>query len=293
MVRTSKFILFILSLLFLMPMYSRNKLPLGHFLTVDASLGYSTILENYQDLETGGTIGGFFGINYELRKKSFLFTTGIEGQMLTANSLFKMDNFEVPIYDTQGKLATMHYQIGTIDERTQLFYASIPIMFGYHGYGFYIGGGAKIGFPLVPIVKSQYTYTTSATYTEYIEDFVNMNNHHYGTYDRLSNYKMKVPIKYSVVMEIDYNVLDRSNKYIADPRHGLRISAVCEYGLNNLGSTPTDGTLYEINPTNATELTILPYYMSHSTQGQHINHFYAGLKITWVFRSSKGDCKCD
>ncbi len=293
MAHTKKVMLVVLSLLLVMPIYSRKSLPIGHFFSVDASLGYSNIFESYQDLETEGTIGGLFGINYELRKKRFLFTTGIEGQMLTANSIYEITDFDVPIYDTQGKFATMHYQVGIVDERTRLVYASIPIMFGYYGYGFYIGAGAKIGLPIVPTVKSQYNYTTSATYPGYVEDFENMNNHDYDAFDKLSNYRMKVPIKYSVVVEIGYNLLNKSSMGIDDPRHGLRISAVCEYGLNNLTNTPADGTLYEITPTNATELTMLPYYVSHSTENQHINHFYAGLKITWTFRLSKGDCDCD
>ena len=120
--------------------------------------------------------------------------------MLTANSMFNIDNFDVPIYDTQGKLATMHYQVGTIDERTRLFYASIPIMFGYHNCGFYIGAGAKIGLPIVPTVKSQYTYTTTATYSEYIEDFVNMPNHYNATYTSECKDNLTPSLKLSAIV---------------------------------------------------------------------------------------------
>ena len=159
MAHTKKVMLVVLGLLLVMPIYSRKDLPIGHFLAIDASLGYSNIFESYQDLDTKGTIGGLFGINYELRKKHFIFSTGIEGQMLTSNSIFEIDDFDIPIYDTQGKFAMMHYQISTIDERTRLFYASIPVIFGYYGYGFYIGAGAKIGLPIIPTVKSKYNYT--------------------------------------------------------------------------------------------------------------------------------------
>lgn len=282
-----------LCLILAMPIFPNGLSNLGHFFTVGTSLGYSNIFEDYPNLHTTGATGGTFGINYELRKKTFVFTTGLEGQFVTSNSLFSVTGIDTHIYDTQGKIAIMHYQTGDIVEKVRLFYTAIPIMFGYYNYGLFVGGGVKIGIPTFPTVKCQYSYTTSATYSEYIDDFVNMNNHHYGAYDRLSNYQMKVPVKYSIIMEIGYNVLNKMINGVQDHHHGLRISAICEYGINNLANTSDSRPLYEINPTNATELTILPYYATHSSNNQHINHFYAGIKITWTFRASKGDCNCD
>lgn len=284
----NKFVLTLVCILLSLstPIHSRNKTT--HLISASATVGYSTIVEDYNDLNTFGKTGGGLGINYELRNNHFSFTTGLEGQLLKCRTQFTMPAVDAQIYDTQGKIATMHYQIGSVTENIQSLYVAVPIIFGYYNNGFYIGGGFKVAMPIKSTVTSAYKYSTSATYNEYMEDFENM--HDYGSYDRVSKNKLNSAIKYSLVAEVGYNILSAKYRRYNNYQHGLRISAVCEYSLNNLVKTPTATPIYDINPNNANDLNIHPYFSANSTQNHIINHLYIGAKLTWTFRLTQGRC---
>ena len=88
----------------------------NHLVTAGASIGYSTLLENYDDLITTGSVGGTVGLGYELRVNNFLLATGVDAQFVTANASFELPNMTQEIFDTQGKLATMNYMFEPIEE---------------------------------------------------------------------------------------------------------------------------------------------------------------------------------
>lgn len=267
---------------------------LNHFVTIGVSAGYSTLLENYEDLNTMGAVGGTFGLGYELRVNKFLVLTGIETQYVTASDIFVVEPFTQKIIDTQGKYATMHYRFETIQEAHRLLYLSIPLMCGAYHRGFYCGIGARVGLPVSPITDMNVTYETFGSYGEYIEDFENMDNNRYGQYSCTKKYiHEKLPIRASVLAEMGYDVLSSMRRKDDTQRNGLRIGVTCDYGLNNIVNTlePTNSII--INKNNANDLTVLPFYQSHAITGRRVNNLYVGLKLTWIFDFSKEPCDCD
>lgn len=274
----------------------RPSKQVNHFVTAGASIGYSTLLENYHDLKTTGSVGGTVGLGYELRVDKFLLATGVDAQFLTANSSFELPNITHEIYDTQGKLATMNYMFEPIEEAHRFMYLSIPVMVGAYHRGFYFGVGAKVGLPINPITKLSYNYETSGTYGEYIDDFANMSGNGYGPHSGVKQYKNEnVPVvRASALLEIGYDVLSPMRRKDDKQRNGLRVAAVCEYGLNNLVSTAEAATSsIMINKQNANDVTVLPYYQTHAISGHHVNNLYAGIKLTWIFDFSKQPCDCE
>ena len=268
---------------------TRNKqtTQVNHLLTAGASVGYSTLLENYDDLETIGKVGGAIGVGYELQINKFLFTTGVEAQYVTADATFELPDMQRKIFDTQGKLATMNYAFGTIEEAHRLLYVSIPVMVGTYYEGFYFGLGAKVGLAVSPMTNMNVKYETSGIYGEYIDDFSGMLNHGYGPYSYTKGYKNeKMPVRGSVIAEIGYDVLHTARTRDERKRNGLRIAAVCEYGLNNTFNTKEPAESIMINKDNANEVTVLPYYPSHDISGHRVSNLYAGVKLTWTFSGS-------
>jgi hypothetical protein len=187
----------------------------------------------------------------------------------------------------------MHYTIDPVLEYTNLMYASVPLMVGYYKNGFYAGLGVKIGIPVLSRITLSYSYTTSATYSDYIEDFEDMFNHNYGLYQTSNRSSIDAMIKYSGVAEIGYNLLSKASRGLQDSHHGFRVAAVCEYGFNNVLTPKESSVLYEINPQNASQLTINPYYFANMKKGQFFHPLYVGVKLSWTFCLSEGKCDCE
>ena len=266
---------------------SRQRTQVEHLITAGASVGYSTLLENYDDLETIGKVGGTFGVGYELHFNKFLFSAGLEAQYVTADATFELPDMQRKIIDTQGKPATMNYAFEPVEEAHRLLYVSIPVMVGTYYEGFYFGLGAKVGLAVSPMTNMNVKYETSGIYGEYIDDFSGMLNNGYGSSKYISGYKNeKMPIRGSVIAEIGYDVLDHARKMDNRQRNGLRIAAVCEYGLNNTFNTKEPAESVVINKDNANDVTVLPYYQSHDISGHRVSNLYAGIKVTWTFSCS-------
>lgn len=264
------------------------------FITAGGTMGYSTLLETYDDLTTTGALGGALGVGYELRVNKFLFATGLEAQFVTANSSFELPNLTQKIIDTQGKLATMNYAFDPVNETHRLMYMSIPVMIGAYHKGFYFGVGAKVGLAVNPVTRLTGTYETSGTYGEYVDDFSGMNNSGYHAYPYAKEYKnTDVAIRTSAVLEIGYDVLSPMRRKDNTQRNGLRIAVVGEYGLNNLVTTQEPAKSIMINKNNANDVTVLPYYQTHAISGHHVNSLYAGIKLTWIYDFSKQPCDCE
>lgn len=272
---------------------NQKKTPVNHFFTVGASVGYSHMLESYEELSTQGAVSGLLGLGYEMRVKHFYWSLGVEAQLLRAKANYDLADQNMSILDTQGKPAIMHYRFDAVQEDQNLLYVQVPIMFGFYRRGFYIGAGAKIGFPIKSFVQLNSSYVTSVTYKEYIDEFAGMDTHGYGTYTLNSKEEMAANIKTSLAVEIGYDVLAPVRRTTKGMRHGLRLAAICEYGLNNVVGSSTSSAAFDVSPENATQVVMKPFYQAHSITGHSVNNLYAGFKITWICDFSAIACDCD
>lgn len=268
----------------------------NHLITVGASAGYSTIIENYDDLSTQGDVGALFGIGYEMRTNGFYLSTGVEAQLVNANAVYSLSIKDHPILDTQGKPAVMHYAFDPITEYQRITYVQIPLILGYNHCGFYVGAGAKVGFPVQASVQQLSSYKTSVTYNEYVEDFEGMGNHGYGEYTLDSKESLDAKLKVSLAAEIGYDLLKSLQDKDQNQRNGLKLSAVFEYGLTNIAGASKMSDMFEVSPDNASQVIIKPFYHTQSIIGHHVNNLYAGIKLTWTCDlSSKpySSCMCN
>lgn len=272
---------------------NQKKTPVNHFFTVGASVGYSHMLENYEELSTKGAVSGLLGLGYEMRVKHFYWSLGAEAQLLRAKANYDFADQSLSILDTQGESAIMHYCFEAVQEEQNLLYVQVPIMFGFYRRGFYMGAGAKIGFPIKSSVQMNSSYVTSATYYDCVDKFAEMDTHGYCKYTLNSKEEMAANIKTSLAIEIGYDVLAPVRRTTKGMRHGLRLAAVCEYGLNNVVGSSTSSAAFDVSPDNATQVVLKPFYQAHSITGHSVNNLYAGLKITWICDFSAIACDCD
>ena len=270
-----------------------NRASVNHFFTVGASVGYSNFIENYPDLQTTGSAAAAVTLGYEMRVNHFYFTTGVEAQWLNANAEYNVERFDMSIRDTKGDLAIMYYDFDPIKEHQSVCHIQVPLIFGFYQRGFYAGAGAKVGFPVVSSIEQELSYKTSGSYREYIDNFEGMDKHGYGDYTTNARVELDTHIKLSLAAEIGYDVLAPYRRANSGTRHGLRVAAVCEYGLNNVFGTDKTSDMFEVSSENANVVTAKPYYQTHSISGHIVNGLYAGVKLTWICDFSRVPCDCD
>jgi hypothetical protein len=270
-----------------------NTSSVNHFLTVGLSAGYSTLIDSYDDLSTQGGMGGFLGIGYEMRINHFYWSLGAEMQLLNATADWNLGVQDQHCLDTQEKPMIMHYEFDPITEYQRLMYMQIPIMLGFYQRGFYFGAGVKIGIPIVASATQLSSYKTSGTYNEYVDDFSGIPNHGYDSYKLDQAEDLTSHIKVSLAAEIGYDVLASVRRTKEGMRHGLRIAAVCEYGLTNVLGAQKDSKMFEVNPKDATQVSVKPFYETQSLTGNFVNSLYAGIKFTWICDFSRIPCDCD
>ena len=261
-----------------------------HYLTLGGSAGYSSLIGKIPKLSTNGNIGGAIDFCYEYRIRGFWLNIGAEIQYLSASSSFNISGTDKMIYDTQGKQALMHYDLDQSIDKQEFVFANIPVVLGYYHNGLYIGAGAKIGYCIRASETTSLKYTTSATYSQYIDDFGSMSDHYYTSYSSFVTENLNTKYKISVIAEIGYDVLAYPRQINHALRSGLKLSAFIEYGLNNIIKTNQEQPLFSFNENNAAELNIHPFYNTNAAQSYKIHPLYVGMKITWIFNIETSKC---
>jgi hypothetical protein len=269
--------------------FSRNA---AHHIGISAGVGYGAIWDNYHEIRSVGDVSGAFGVEYEMRIGGFWMSLGPELQYLQGLSLFNTTGTDVKIRDTYGVEAMYHYEFDRGEDRWRMVFVNLPITLGYYNSGFYIGAGAKVGYSVWGNERTDLKYTTTGTYEEYIDDFMQMANHSYSTYTSTISEPLSNRFKVSVIGEIGYDVLSWYRNSTRNVTSGLKISACVEYGLNNLVGGGRDVPLYVINDANASELALSPFYTSRAGNTHRINPFYAGIKLTWLLCIKTKSCNC-
>lgn len=264
-----------------------------NYFSVNGSLGYSTLIENFPELNTLGGLGGHIGFGYELRTKGFWLNTGLEFQFLQASSTLNISGTDKRVWDTQGKEVLYHYNFDTFHDSQRFCFANVPLLLGYYYYGFYVGAGAKIGYAITASESCNLKYSTSGTYSKYLDDFEKMANHDYSTYSVSNHENLGNTLKFSVIGEIGYDILAWAREANKTEHHGLKIGAFAEYGFLNIINSKEEKSLYEINDLNASQISLTPFYCATASVSHKVVPLYAGLKVSWIFCIKTKHCDCN
>lgn len=259
-----------------------------HFMYVSLAGGYSCLDEfRNTDMSTYGHFGGLAGVGYEMRVNNFWLSVGGDVELIQSKSFMTSPyTLHRDALDTQGKPIVMNYEISSQTDQSRFVYADIPLMVGGYYNMFYAGAGVKVGFPIKTTTSTRVNYSTSGTYSQYIEDFEEMGNHFYGNYDTLTNTNINPNMNVAIIGEIGVDVLANIQSH-SDYCHILKVGFYFECGvLPMMNQTLQSMERVNFPSNNATILTANPHYLWKDAS--YTTHpYFVGLKLTYMFGGSK------
>lgn len=262
---------------------------------VSASAGYSQLIEGMSDLAGSGRAGCTFGVGFEqLKEDGLWWSASGEFQYFAAGSKCDIMDFDLNIYDTRGLEAMCHFRdFSPLSETQNMIFCNFLGMVGYYNMfnGFYCGIGAKLRLNCFANSIGSMSYTTSATYEQYIDDFANIDPHFYGKKhvsgtSELAKNILSGAIQIEVGGDVLANVRQKNKKM-----QGLKIGFVAEVGIPNLLKGGADSELFTVTD-NATELKPNSYYNTVNMDGKLALPIYVGVKATWMFCLETKSHKC-
>lgn len=262
---------------------------------LSASTGYTQLIENIPDLAGSGRAGCTFGVGFEqLKEDGIWWSASGEFQYFASGSKYKIQDFDLNIYDTRGIEAMCHFRnFSPLSETQNFIFFNVLGMIGYYNSynGFYCGIGAKLRLNCFANSSGSMTYTTSATYEKYIDDFMEMDPHFYGDKNVSGASKLAHDIVSGAVhIEVGGDVLAnvrQNNKKM----QGLKIGLLAEVGIPNLVKGGADPELFTLSE-NATELKPNSYFNTAGMSGKLALPIYVGVKATWMFCLETKSHKC-
>lgn len=259
-----------------------------HYFYNNVMAGYSIIFDDFENTNPKGGFASILGLGYSFVVPSFWFEVGVEMQSLSSYMTIMDDFSDRRVRDTEGDEAIYHYNKEFWYDRQDLLYVGVPVMFGYHHYkGFMIGAGIKYSVNVFGEARNRLRYSTSATYSDYIDDFEDMPNHFYGDYDMLVRRNMAYKVmrsKFAVCLEAGYIVYNNHRNYTGmRNRHVMcKLSGYVECGVNSIMCNRDIQEMCAPNPDNPAELMNQPYYLSNSTRNRRTIPFVVGIRWTYT-----------
>lgn len=258
-----------------------------------ASGGYSVLLGKASPMDVYGSWDLGCHPGYEYRHGFFLLRASANIQLLNSRCSTPISIPDMIIDDQVGTVATMHYEIKSpLEERLRCLFLGVGVMVGYSqnsnnsnnlykkggGGGFYILGG--LNFTHMPKFYSDVSldYSTTATYSMYIDDYVDMPNHYYSeqhSEDRVNFVKHDAIISLMLSAEIGWEFVLGKCDY-------LKLGAFCDVGVTNImydwkNSKATES--HYPNPDNVSQVLVDSYYMNKAMKDKYVVPFMVGLRL--------------
>ncbi len=255
--------------------------------------GYPFVFDNFVETQNLGEFSGDLGLCYGFKLNDFWFEFGLEYQHQISMAEYGVSGTDVLMYDTQGKEMLFHYDFNRAVDKQYFNMINLPIIFGYYNSGFYIGGGPKIGLGFSLVEKSNLYYTTSATYNQYIDDFIGMPNHYYATYKESCQENLSPNFRLGAIVEVGYDFLELMNSNYSN-YSSLKFSIYAEYIFLNLKSDNTSLLMYNIDEKNPSKIQLLPFYYVKASGDTKVTPFHSvivGAKLSWMINFPYKNCK--
>lgn len=258
------------------------------YFLVGGSGGYSTLVGHTSEMSVPGLANAGLHIGWEVRRVHFIYRPLVfDFQYFSSKCNTNLSITDVPIKDTRLGNAVMHYNTLTPLKETQRFFIpSIGFMFGYSGNNysysrihgaFYCLAGLKLSLKVDIKNSVNLSYSTSATYERYIDDYEDMPNHYYTEHksSETVNYGPKVMVgcMFSGELGWEFN-MDHYDKFKVGAFADLGISNIM-YGFDKNECAP--------NPENVVDVMVDSYYKSPQMDGKYIIPVMTGVKLTYLF----------
>ena len=134
------------------PLHADVKRESRHFLTTEAGIGYSALLNQSTLGKSSGLVGGKLQVGYEWNYRKLLIHTGLE--FASINDLSKANPFQLSTPYTiglpAGQSMTEHFDFQAWSETQLMGQLNIPILVGgWFANRYYFLAGARLGLPVL------------------------------------------------------------------------------------------------------------------------------------------------
>lgn len=138
-----------------------------HFITTEAGIGYSALLNNSDIGRSAGLAGGKLQVGYEWNYRKLIVHTGLEFAMLSNTSVANPFTLETPYTQglPSGLSMTQHFDFQSYKATQLMGQVNIPIQAGMvFSDRYYFLAGARIGLPVM------HSASTTAQVNTYLTD---------------------------------------------------------------------------------------------------------------------------
>ncbi len=273
---------------------------------------YSTFLSSMPNVSLSpGGYGLGIGLCYDLQVRYFKMQLGIgiRYQNVT-NSINDSTFFDSNVVDARGYPYLLRYDFRNRQDKAWNLHAQVPMLFGFGMRHFYFLTGLKFNYTMSVGATSVYTVgETTATYPQYLGNFVEMDNHGLRRNVPVERKGEHLHLKMDVLASFEIGAewgkeISYLSKY--EPRWRLssegsqrhewrmRIALFADYGLLNIMPNTEKDFLYI--PT-AYKWDFPEYEANHvfSTKesiSRSLHNLYAGIKLTILVGSFiQHDCR--
>lgn len=214
-----------------------------HHVAMWGGVGYSGLVNQYDNSKFIGGGGGLLGVGYEYRYDHFIFNAGPELRLFSS-----MDKITFPgPYDVaimaDGYNQTKHYLFSDpLNENHAVGQIMLPITFGGRWKNVYFLAGAKVGYTIFGTYKQKGELTTTITDDmAYDPNWSNMPNHNAYTNAPYvakgkNNYGLDIALTAEVGVDINSFLSKQWNERNEKKEHPwhMRASVFIDYGLMNM-----------------------------------------------------------
>lgn len=155
--------IFLTAALFALPLHADVKRESLHFLTTEAGLGYSALLNKSTLGTSSGLAGAKLQVGYEWRYRKLLVHTGLE--FASVNDMARVDPFQMKTSYTvglpAGQYMTEYFDFRSFKETQMMGQLNIPVQVGaVFSDRYYFLAGARIGLPVLHAASVKTDVTT-------------------------------------------------------------------------------------------------------------------------------------
>ena len=244
---------------------------------------------NITDSKLGG--GGEVTLAYHSQRGNFIFMAGLSGAFASTRIGVKTGNDILvrPATDSRGRDYQMVVDMKDREDRCRMFDLRLPVLLGVELDPWYLLAGPV----LVMNLKSNTYHTamvrTKGRYDEYYEDLVNLPQHGFHDFERMS-YKGSMRFTYDARLAIEtgytfyFGKYKLSNRASSDSK--LRLGLFAECSVINIRSNNTrmlvSGSVLDEN--GKLNLVMNHAYTAEATSGNWVRTALVGVRLTYLIR---------
>ncbi|MEE1254553.1 MAG: OmpA family protein [Paludibacteraceae bacterium] len=262
-----------------------------HHVAMWGGVGYSGLVNQYDNSKFIGGGGGLLGVGYEYRYDHFIFNAGPELRLFSS-----MDKITFPgPYDVaimaDGYNQTKHYLFSDpLNENHAVGQIMLPVTFGGRWKNVYFLAGAKVGYTIFGTYKQKGELTTTITDDmAYDPNWSNMPNHNAYTNAPYvakgkNNYGLDIALTAEVGVDINSFLSKQWNERNEKKEHPwhMRASIFMDYGLMNM-SLAQQGSIALPTEQNITTQSLHSSVWANS----RLNSLMVGVKFMALLQINK------